>query len=477
MIRNVDCVDSDDATAYVTETVYRPSKNNCSDKIYISNEFYDCNGLYRNDGDIHGSDSILNDKWEFEAKLETVSQEVPNLKPEYQSNETALNENITYYFINCGGTFPWPVEKFLETTPGAQNFMIYTFQSDNSYNIFYKRFENHVFVPSVCGTEDEIINVTKKEFGSEFERNTTVFKLSIAKWIIEHTREDDFVIFRLEADNEVEIMEVMISTEAIAHVDKYYSVSVSNRDEVNETVFDHVDIIGYWIPEERTYSDTKDLNSLQIPLPGKTITSCNLTQSDELFPLFLYSKDYSANAENALRVLSYLQQEELSPLTTFLPYPFFKFKANALESMANGLKIGLYYDEDVATTGDEGLGRLTQNQTSENIISFRSAVFCTQKELASHGQILEHILVRNIKDTETTTSVKSQYNLNIVHMGRDITHLVTKVIAGEMVTIGDTDRQVGEYLMINLDVERSEYLAVYMVKMFKDYITNFIHCA
>lgn len=53
LIKNPKVEDTDSAKSSIALVpIYRPNSANCKDKIYISNKFYDCNGLYRTGDDI-----------------------------------------------------------------------------------------------------------------------------------------------------------------------------------------------------------------------------------------------------------------------------------------------------------------------------------------------------------------------------------------------------------------------------------------
>ena len=381
-----------------------------------------------------------------------------------------------FLFINCGGTFPWPVEKFMETIAYADKFHIYSIIPDFSYEVFYRVIPNHIFVRAECSTGPSLANVKRQDFGSEFTIETTVQQLSLADWIKANTREGDYVVLRVESEKEPELLDNLIQTEAIANVDKYYATLSADKGAFEGKISDHVQKFGYWSYADLVYSDVKKINPKQIPMVGRTLTECGSTENDNMFALILVSKHFSANAEHVLKLLNKFSPDLDLPVTIFLPHSFYKYHTLATETFKT-FTMGLYISNDV-------IPRLNQSQESEIDETFWSkyrfnvlnAIICAQRELKRHKKILEHVLIEDQIDNAAIKDIQSEYNINFVRLGKDISTLISKVVAGESLVIEDTGRTAKEYLMIDIDVDNAEYLAVYILRRFRAWLLELVKC-
>lgn len=446
----------------------------CDDKIYISNQFYDSNGLYRDPNE----DSYTKNKGDISSGrvYDFPNNNIGKVKD--NPNNVTQTKKSPFVFINCGGTFPWPVEVFLETMPSAELFDIFSFISDVSYSIFYTSFKNHKLRVSECATAESLFLVEHAAFGSEYEFfMDEVLRVPLAEWILKHTSEDQLVVLRMESDYEIEILHRLIETEAIAHVDKYYTLSTSNLTLVNEILFDHVNHFGYWSYEEVMYSDLKDINRNEIPIPGKTISVCENSGHDMKFLLLLYSKDFSANAEHVLHVLS-KSTDKRFPITVFLPHTFFKTPGKLTKNLLEAFTVGLYMDNDVTSTSkprNDSCFNATQ-QFSQSYIKLRNTFIGAQRQMRMNRKILEYVFTERGIDMDAITAIQSEYNFNTVTPSVDITCLTGEVTAGGRPEIEDLRSGVGEYLMINIDVHRAEYLAIYMIRRFRPWLIDISKC-
>lgn len=446
----------------------------CDDKIYISNQFYDSNGLYRDPNEERYRKNMgdISSGRVYDFPNDNIGKVKDN------PNSVTQTKKSPFVFINCGGTFPWPVEIFLETMPSAELYDIFSFIPDVSYSIFYTPFKNHKLRVSECAPVESLFLREHAAFGSEYEFFTDqVLRVPLAEWILKHTTENQLVVLRMESDYEIEILHRLIETEAIAHVDKYYTLSTSNLTLVNDILSDHVNNFGYWSYEELMYSDLKYLNRNEIPNPGKTISVCENSGDDMKFLLLLYSKDFSANAEHVLHVLSKSTDKKF-PITVFLPHTFFKTPGKLTKNLLEAFTIGLYMDNDVISTcklGNASCFNATQ-RFSRRYIKLRNTFIAAQRQMRMNRKILEYVFTESGADMDAITAIQSEYNFNTVTPSVDITYLTGKVTAGGRPEIEDLRSGVGEYLMINIDVHRAEYLAIYMIRRFRPWLIDISEC-
>ena len=231
-------------------------------------------------------------------------------------------------FLNIENTYSKSVDLFLDTYPHADDYVIYTFLLDNSYDAFYNVYRNHSLISPVLVNGSDQRNETKQFSFFDNSLNATISReipsLDIASWIKTNTKQDDYVLMKVSSNDELAILEKLASSGAIEWVDKYYTTQWNDTViQIYEDALASFSVKVYsWDAANGTYSDFDDVNPTHIPPVGAEIrSSCvDAEQPDKLAILF-YADAISKELKRTLLILKNIVKER-STIGLFLPIDF-----------------------------------------------------------------------------------------------------------------------------------------------------------
>ncbi|KAK3103638.1 hypothetical protein FSP39_020696 [Pinctada imbricata] len=200
-------------------------------------------------------------------------------------------------FLNVGGTMPLSVELFLDTYPHAQQYEIYSFLEDSSYDVYYAAYDNHTAISPVKVTGLDHSNDDASP--SRSKGSKPVHFLDLALWITHNTKQDDYVMIKMDSEEEYDILDRFVSLAAIEWIDKYYTVKW-NESIISEyeNVLSAFSVkIQSWDEKNGTYSDFDEVNPTHVPPIGAGIKStCISSENPFKFALFLFLSRISSQA-------------------------------------------------------------------------------------------------------------------------------------------------------------------------------------
>lgn len=493
-------VENAEKEASVKGTEIKGTTTPCADdKIYVENELYDCNGIMK---DANAGKALSEDDKESKPSKDEKGSEKPavpkrikQLKPtssissqnvsyadekvreditkNSETNELQKNENVSgKIFVNCGGTFPWTVDLFLDTYPNSSEYKIFTFLSDQSYKIMYSVFPSHTVITSEASYGNRTQTVDIKGFGSGSEVTQTVTQIDIAVWLKKNTHQSDYVILRLESKEVIEILKHLSESKAIDLVDKLYTslivnASTKDLDTLQEIFKQHKLKTGTWDNPAQTYSDFDELNPKHIPSPGRYMTMCKQTTDAEKFALFLFSSSASVNSLKVLRFLQNFSPDDRLRLTVFLPYQMFKAKSLDAGKLFRTFHVGMFLDVDELHN--------TSNVNVQYNLFKRELTF-GRHLFSKHRQFLQYLLAGNNTGTRVIDKVRETLHYSVFKGGKDITYISSKVLTGQTMSIDDTGKRSGDFLLVNIDTPNTEYLVLYMLRRFAPWLLKHQDC-
>ncbi|XP_053407606.1 uncharacterized protein LOC123547336 [Mercenaria mercenaria] len=451
-------------------------------KVYFSNGIYDCDGLLKdpNGTKINKTDEQESLKDEKEREIlvapTRVIQKTPKLssqagkskeedqrkntpdikKDEIEKKDKKAKNGPRKMFVNCGGTFPWAVELFLDTYPNSSSYEIFTFLPDTSYKVMYSKLQNHTVIPFEASYQNEITQ--------------RIAQIDLAGWLETNTKKSDFVILRIDSKDEIKILKHLNQSRALEYVDKYYTTQGINASEqalgvlmkmLKKFKLD----TKVWDNKFQTYSDLYMLNLHHIPSPGKVITLCHQKTDEEKFALFLFSSSASVNALNVINLLHNFSPKDRLQLTIFLPFETFKSGLMNMEKLFATFHVGMYFDEDGMFADDK-----LQYNLLTNKLTFVRRLF------QRYGHVFQYILVGNNTNNRVIASVQKNHHYSFIKGGTDITRLTKKTLEGNTISIDDTGKGSGDFLLVNIDTPYTEYLVLYMVRRFAPWLLNLLEC-
>ncbi|XP_060599913.1 uncharacterized protein LOC132753450 [Ruditapes philippinarum] len=452
--------------------------------VYFSNDLYDCDGIMK---DARFKPKNKNNTFKDEIDQEMSSPPTLKLKqPTIQSNvkqsnghNSAKNNNKREtkkepknIFVNCGGTFPKTLELFLDTYPKSPSYSTYTFLPENSYAVMYSYLPNHTVIPFEASFKNSSKNVDVKAFGADAETTQTIQEKDLAAWLKANTNEEDFVVLRVDSEDEIKILEHVVKRNSMKFIDKYYTARGINGSKqelkpLMETMRQMKLKAFKWDNDMETYSDFFLLNPNHIPVPGKRITLCQQKEDDEKFALFLYSPSASLNSIKAINLLHNFSPKDRLQLTIFLRYEVFKFGSFInMKSLFSTFHVGLYYDSEGSMQATDGV---QYNQLRNKLVFVR-------RLFGQFDQTLQYILTGNNTNEKVVARIRKNLHYSFVQGGTDISHLTEKTLAGRTVSIDDTGKAKGDFLLVNIDTINAEYLVLYMVRRFAPWLLTIPEC-
>lgn len=446
----------------VTAEVLKINNVDCGvNKIYFSNQYYDCDGIMKNpneDNEKKPTAEEIQDKGQ---------QKVPSLHNESTKKGNNGTETVTSrrIFLNCGSTLPIAIDLFLDTYPNAELFELYSFVSDKTYSILYNKYLNHTFVNAAVSVANLTQNEDIKTFGSADETTQSVQYVDIAAWIHANTKQSDNVIMLLDSKRERNILTHLVNTSALENIDKYYSSRALNNSEDIGSIQEVLDAaklkVEVWDNIARMYSDFDSVNQKHIPTPGKTITQCTKADDSQKFLLLLYSSQASMNSLKVIKFLQAFSHSNRLITWIFLPYEFFKFPTISFDFKAlfYTFHVGLYYN------GEDKLP-----------LSLRNKATFVNRIFEKHEAVLEYILVSNETDSSLIQYVQQKENYKFLKGGIDVTHLSSKLMTNGIINIDDTGKKDGDLLRINIDKTEADILTLYFIRRFIPWLLNLKSC-
>ncbi|KAL3863164.1 hypothetical protein ACJMK2_004933 [Sinanodonta woodiana] len=372
-------------------------------------------------------------------------------------------------FLNCGGTYPWTVDLFLDTYPAANEFEIITFLPDKTYAIMYYDFPNHtIHAPVVVSTRNGTEMKNIKGFGYGAAVTEEISFLDIGQWIKDVFHEDDHVVLKLESDHEKEIINYIVKIDAVEHIDKYYSAT-KNLD-----ILDHAKgkfkvkgiPVEYWDSKAGNYGDFDKHNPTRIPGGGEYIKSCKIKSKPENFVLMLYASYPSTRVIRAINMLQRFFKGSQHPVTVFLPVSYFHNYISESHIIFESCNVGLFIPDDKNFTQDV-LG---------GYCWMRNLAVVAQRRFDTFQKVVQYLLIPEGMSEVSVQKLVNDRKFTVFKASREISGLIRKTEGGKTLTINDFRQNAEEYLTIDLTKEGADYLALYMVRRFAPRLSPLSDC-
>lgn len=388
-----------------------------------------------------------------------------------------------HIFINCGGTFPTSVKLFRDTYPDSDKYVIYTFLPDESYSIFYHGLSNHtLYTPMFASNTNDTIQYTFTRFGSESPSSDLVLTIDIAKWLVDHTHQDDYVIFKLDISDkdqktkEKEIVERILELEGLEWIDKYYTTAKDKetRKFYNQTFKVHNMPFHTWNDIRETYSDFNRLNVPRIPPKnGEIVFNCKYKREQEKFSLNLYAYRMSLYLEQTIKMLIEFANGRKLPISLFLPLDYIKKNSKYLTTLLRTFNtLGLFSDTKMSDTA---------NASNKYFYDVRNAAVAADRYFEKADDYLLQYVMINTKGNMTryrpvVEKLVKDRHLYIYTKGKDITNFGEYVVSGVKITSNMLHLDTNQLLSININRPHSDVLTIYMLKRFEPWLFHIQKC-
>ncbi|KAK3606107.1 hypothetical protein CHS0354_006470 [Potamilus streckersoni] len=372
-------------------------------------------------------------------------------------------------FLNCGGTYPWTVDLFLDTYPAANEFEIITFLPDKTYAIMYYDFPNHtVHAPVVVSTRNGTETRNNQGFGYGAAVTEEISFLDIGQWIKDSFHEDDHVILKLESDHEKEIINYIVKIDALEHIDKYYTAT-KNLD-----ILDHAKgkfkvrgvPVEHWDAKAGNYGDFDKHNPSRIPGGGGYLKSCQVKSKPENFVLMLYASHPSTRVIRAISMLRSFFKESQHPVTVFLPVSYFLNYISDSHVIFESCNVGLFIP------GDKNF---TQNVLG-GYCWMRNSAVVAQRRFDKFEKIVQYLLIQEGTNEASVHKLVKERKFTVFKASREISGIFSQIEDGKTPTINDIRQNAEDYLTLDLTKVGADYLALYMVRRFAPFLSPLSDC-
>lgn len=345
---------------------------------------------------------------------------------------------------------------FRQTYTDSFKYDLFCFLEDTSHRLFFTPFKNLTIVQSkIVADVNKTVQKRVKRFGSDdVSKNKTYF--DFGAWIIDTFHQDDYIVLRMETENETSIVNHLGQIGALDWIDKYYTTSNDNDTlSVDHEVFKTLNIpLFTWKDDDFTFSDFNDLNDPTVPkVTTSVITECGY---HEQFLLILYVPFVSRQGIYALEVLKAFAGPRFLQTAVFLSKDFIFEQRILTESLIHAINVGVVMENktyvDVSST---------YNHIRNDFIEVEH-VF---QQFESNRVNIKYAMTSDLDDYLATKLSEERY-VNVFNKVLNINYLIPQFVRENVFNFDKFKRKQGQILALDLTVENSELLMVYILKKY-----------
>lgn len=350
------------------------------------------------------------------------------------------------------------IKLFLQTYPDAATYHLYSFLEDDSHNPFFVAFDKNlmnIVQSRILSDANETISKHISKFGSESIRKN-LSSIDFGAWLIDTFHQDDYIIVRMESENETAIARRLRKIGALDWIDKYYTTSRENSTlSVYHEVFRKMNIpLFIWNDDENTYSDFDELNGHKEP-PRATniILDCGYYEN---FLFVMYVPLVSKQAIYALEVLQAFSGPRFLQTALFLSRNFIVNQPSLTESLAHSINIGLY---------------MVNKSTVGNAYGYHQM----RNEFVEVSKVLQQFETNPVKiqyvntvgfEKEAESNLCNERVVDIFKEFLNIDYLLPQFIQDSSIKVENITRKHGQIFALDLATENSEMLMIYILKKY-----------
>lgn len=356
---------------------------------------------------------------------------------------------------------------FRQTYADSFKYDLFCFLEDPSHKLFFTPFKNLTIVQSKIVAEvNKTVQKRVKQFGSDdVSKNKTYF--DFGAWIIDTFHQDDYIVLRMETENETSIVKHLGQIGALDWIDKYYTTSNDNDTlSVYHEVFKTLNIpLFTWKDDDFTLSDFNELiNDPTVPkVTTSVITECGYY---EQFLLIMYVPFVSRQGIYALEVLKAFAGPRFLQTSVFLSKDFIFEQQIVTESLIHAINVGLYMENktyvDVLNS---------YNHIRSDFIEVEH-VF---KQFESNRVNIKYALTTDFNDYLATKLSEERF-VNVFNKVLNINNLIPQFVKEHEFNFKKIKRKQGQILALDLTVENSELLMVDILKKYGSGMISIDNC-
>ncbi|XP_052099001.1 uncharacterized protein LOC127733725 [Mytilus californianus] len=348
------------------------------------------------------------------------------------------------------------IKLFLQTYPDAAMYHLYSFLEEDSHKPFFVAFDKINIVQSkILSDSNETISKHISRFGSESIRKN-LSSIDFGAWLIDTFHQDDYVIVRMESENETAIARRLGKIGALDWIDKYYTTSSENDTlSVYHEVFRKMNIpLFIWNDDENTYSDFDELNGHKgPPRPTNIILDCGYYEN---FLFVMYVPLVSKQAIYAVEVLKAFSGPRFLQTSLFLSRNFIVNQRDLTESLVHSINIGLYM----------------ANKTN---VGNTYAYHQMRNELVEVSKVLQQFETNPVEiqyvntigfEKESESKLCNERVVDIFKEFLNIDYLLPQFIQDNSIKVENITRKHGQIFALDLTAENSEMMMIYILKKY-----------